>query len=444
MNPIRRSFRLVCAPHEVSVIEDMLRLQGYMFEKDPFFLLARRLTEEPKPLGSSLAAFFGLIYIQDRASMLPPVALCPPQGAAVLDMCASPGSKTGQLAGMVGQHGFVLGNEPSPSRLATLRRNLHTMGLAQTATICQSGEALPLPEASATNAAWHHIQLDPPCSGWGTVERNPRVMDIWKDNKVMPLIQLQRALLREAVRLLQPGGELVYSTCTTNIEENEEQVDYAVNELGLLHEALASPLDFALDKPMASRNHATPWDGVWRLSPRPGDTQGFFVARLRKPCPQIPGVEKPTPVASTNSTALSEPTASRFATLSASALLEVGVDPKQLPGSVGIFGDSLHVLPDQALTLLPEVLRWQGMYFGKYAKNGDIQLSPRLRLPPPPAHPIAIIDFEGTAGLQALQGLLTGQSMPCDAQGKTVILRWNGLILGRARLKNRRLLWTER
>ena len=115
----RRSFRLTCAPADEPAVEAMLRAQGYAFEPDPFFAPARRLTAEPAPLGTSLAAFFGLIYIQDRASMLPPLALNPEPGAAVLDMCASPGSKTGQLAGMVGAQGLVLGNEPSPSRLAT-------------------------------------------------------------------------------------------------------------------------------------------------------------------------------------------------------------------------------------------------------------------------------------------------------------------------------------
>ncbi|MBR5883371.1 MAG: RsmB/NOP family class I SAM-dependent RNA methyltransferase, partial [Mailhella sp.] len=117
MNTPRRSFRFTCSPEEIPVVEEMLRLQGFEFEDDPFFAPARRLISGPKPLGSSLAGFFGLIYIQDRASMLPPVALDPPKGATVLDMCSSPGSKTSQLAWLVGPKGMVLGNEPSPVRL---------------------------------------------------------------------------------------------------------------------------------------------------------------------------------------------------------------------------------------------------------------------------------------------------------------------------------------
>ena len=238
----------------------MLRLQGFRFEEDPFFAPARRLVEGPFPLGNSLAGFFGLIYIQDRASMLPPVALDPPKGSSVLDMCASPGSKTSQLAWLVGPQGMVLGNEPSPVRLANLRRNLHVMGLTQTVTCCRSGENIPLPDAS-----WDYIQLDPPCSGWGTVEKNPRVMDIWKDNKVAPLIRLQKDLLREAARLLRPGGVMVYSTCTTDVEENEKQVLFAREELGLMLEALDDVPGFDLQAPQGC-------EGVWCLNPKIGDT----------------------------------------------------------------------------------------------------------------------------------------------------------------------------
>lgn len=426
MTPIRRSFRLVCAPAQVPVVEALLRAQGYDFEPDPFFAPARRLTREPAPLGSSLAAFFGLVYIQDRASMLPPVALAPAAGAAVLDMCASPGSKTGQLAGMVGADGLVLGNEPSPSRLTTLRRNLHVMNLAQTASCCCPGEKLPLPDAS-----WEHIQLDPPCSGWGTAERHPKVLDIWKDDKVLPLLRLQRSLLAEAVRLLRPGGTLVYSTCTTNEEENEGQIRFAREEQGLCLEPLPVLPGFELEEARQG------CEGVWRLEPKAGDTQGFFVARLRKP-PLPDGQAAASPVAAS-------PLA--FDPVPADLLLAQGVDPAGLPGPVGMFGGSLHVLPRAALARLPGSLRWQGLYVGKTAKSGDIRLSPRLRLD----GPAPVVELEGASGVDVLKALIQGRSVnaadagPRRAEGgKNALLRWNGLNLGRAALKNGRLLWAER
>ena len=271
MKQYKRSFRFVCKGEERKIVEEMLSLQGFSWEEEDFFSSACRLLEEPFSLGASIAGFFGFIYIQDRASMLPPVALMPDRGAFVLDMCASPGSKTGQLAHIVGEEGFVLGNEVSPPRLATLRRNLQQMGLFQTASCCFEGQHIPLPGGFCD-----FIQLDPPCSGWGTVEKNPRVMEIWKEEKTLPLVSLQRELLKNAERLLKPGGVLVYSTCTTNLEENEAQVKFAQEELGLTLEKLSPLPEFVMDEPMLGM------DGVWRLSPRIGDTQGFFVARLRK------------------------------------------------------------------------------------------------------------------------------------------------------------------
>ncbi len=419
MTTARRSFRFACAPEEIPLVEEMLRLQGFRFEDDPFFLPARRLIEGPGPLGNSLAGFFGLIYIQDRASMLPPIALNPPKGAAVLDMCSSPGSKTSQLAWLVGPHGLVLGNEPSAVRLANLRRNLHVMGLTQTATCCQSGEKLPLPDAS-----WDFIQLDPPCSGWGTVEKNPKVMDIWKDDKVAPLIRLQKDLLREAERLLRPGGVVVYSTCTTDVEENEKQVIFAREELGLELEALGDVSGFDLQPPQGC-------EGVWCLSPKMGDTQGFFVARLRKPGRSegpVPYTEQPV----------------QAEVVDEGRLRQLGLDPRLVHAEIGIFGGSLHALPVQALARLPESLHWQGLYMGKAGKNGDVRLSPRVRIEGPGAH----VDLEGAEGLKIISGLLQGQSLPAPdgirKEERTALLRWNSLPLGRLNIKNKRLIWSER
>ncbi len=433
--PAARSFRIVCPPGQAPLVEALLRAQGYGFEPEPFSPWCRRLTEEPRPLGGSLAAFFGLIYIQDRSSMLPPLALAPEAGAAVLDMCASPGSKTGFLAQLVGPHGLVVGNEPNHTRLATLRQNLFTLNLLNAVTCSHPGEALPLPDGS-----WTRIQLDPPCSGWGTVERNPSVLKLWQGDKVKPLIGIQRLLLAEAARLLAPGGRVVFSTCTTNVHENEAQVLHARDELGLEVVPLAPPPGFVFADP-----ELPGCEGTLRVDPERSGAQGFFIACLRKPgghgdagplahCPSLPDADRV-----------------RADALPASDWPDTGLDPALLPdGVVAPFGDTAYFLPRPALERLPAALRWRGYPVGKWGKDG-IRPSPRLRTLMPLPRPadaerhadgdIALLHMDDPADIA---GLLSGRSIDAPRNATAALLYWRGLPLARLRVKGGRALWAER
>ena len=278
---LRRSFRLVCNPGQIPSVEALLSAQGFVFEPEPFSPLARRLLQEPFPLGRSLAAFWGYVYIQDRSSMLPPLALAPGEGARVLDMCASPGSKTGLLAQLVGREGLVLGNEPARPRLANLRRNLAALNLLQAVTCSWPGESLPLPDAS-----WDAVLLDPPCSGWGTTDKNPQAIKRWQGDRLKPMLDLQRKLLTEASRLLRPGGKLVYSTCTTNVDENEGQVRFAVEGLGLEPIPLEPFPGFVFAAP-----ELPGCEGTLRVDEGASNAQGFAAQtrRLRRRARPRPG-----------------------------------------------------------------------------------------------------------------------------------------------------------
>lgn len=420
---LRRAFRLVCPPESIPLVEALLSAQGFTFEPEPFSPLVRRLTGEPFPLGRSLAALWGYIYIQDRSSMIPPLALAPGEGARVLDMCASPGSKTGLLAQLVGLRGLVLGNEPTRSRLTNLRRNLCALNLLQTVTCSWPGESIPLPDAS-----WDAIQLDPPCSGWGTTDKHPQAVKLWQGDRIRPLIDLQRKLLSKAARLLRPGGTLVYSTCTTNVDENEAQVHFAMEELGLELVRLTPFPGFVFADP-----GLPDCEGTLRVDEDASDAQGFYIAKLRRPgdlSPVLPTLPEGTP-----STA-------PYRALPPAFLAEFGLSADLLPpGDLAVFEDSLHFLPAPALATLPAGLRWRGMVLGKASPQGVIP-SPKLRtlLDPAPTR-IARLDIDDIA---VLERLLQGVSLDTGLPGKEAALFWHDLPLGRLRLKGGRAVWSDR
>ncbi len=358
-------------------------------------------------------------------------------------MCASPGSKTGFLAQLTGEHGFVLGNEPTKSRLGTLRANMHHLGFLHVATCSYDGEKLPLLPNS-----WSYIQLDPPCSGWGTEEKNPHVRALWHGEKVLPLIQLQRRLLAKAWELLAPGGVVVYSTCTTNVEENELQVKYAMEELGFSCLPLPAFDGFVWEDSL----HGL--DGTLRVDGARSGAQGFYIAALQKPVRHISG-EAETEATWEGKAACAPVSLFAPKDMDMRHLLDdiSGIQSHLLPaGHVLPFGASARFVPAAACALMPAHMQWQAAKLGKYA-GGNIRLSARCKtlLPQKPQHD-AQHDISSSAlileNLDDIRKLLHGQTVFTSLRGREAALYYGSprgaLPLGRITLKNGRALWSAK
>jgi len=181
-----------------------------------------------KTLGASWSFLAGLYHIQEEVSMLPVTLLDPRVGERILDLCAAPGSKTIQILLAMKNEGTVVANDRNLGRLRVVNRNLNRLGLISSAVTACDGTNYPKAAGS-----FDRILVDAPCSAQGISRKIPRAMKHWSDiGNSMKLGRIQKALLRKAFQLCEPGGRIVYSTCTYAPEENESVVNAILEELG--------------------------------------------------------------------------------------------------------------------------------------------------------------------------------------------------------------------
>lgn len=217
----------------------------------------------------------GLYSIQDESSMLVSEALNPPRDSQVLDMCAAPGGKTTHLAELMDNQGKITACDIHPHKMKLIRNNADRLGIHIIDTKVQDGRNAGQAFAMAS---FDYILLDAPCSGLGVIRRKPEIK--WRKSlkDLQALTALQSELLDVAYRLLKPGGCLLYSTCTFEKSENQEQIQ----------SFLARHKDMSLDEKwmgkLAShvREKAIKGKGWLQILPQHFRGDGFFIARLVK------------------------------------------------------------------------------------------------------------------------------------------------------------------
>ena len=256
---------------------------------------------KPGELGKTKEHLLGYYYVQEISSMLPMLALKPEAGNYVLDLCASPGSKTTQAAAMMENRGFIMANEISMGRIGILNSNLERCGVMNSIVTRKEGFALCERLKKKSNLRFDKILVDAPCSGEGTLRKSPKTFQMWNINMIRKIAKTQRKLAVAAFGLLKVGGVMIYSTCTLAPEENEMIVNYLLENFDCEVEGLSLPLKF--------REGVCEWEGsvarsrddgqqtvdgrkkiimnpqvkrCLRLYPQDNDSDGFFVARIRK------------------------------------------------------------------------------------------------------------------------------------------------------------------
>lgn len=230
-------------------------------------------------VGNTLEHALGYYYVQEAASMIPPVVLNPEPGDVVLDMAASPGSKSSQIVQYMKNSGVLIANDVKGDRLAALGINLQRIGSYNTIITLMQGE-----NYAKTGIQFDKVLLDAPCSGTGTIRKSPKTILMWNPDMVKRLSRVQKKLIMTAWQVLKPGGTLVYSTCSSEPEENEGVVSFLLENV---KDARMIEIDLPLKRTDAvlefdGQSYHTEVHNCLRLWPQDNDTEGFFVAGIKK------------------------------------------------------------------------------------------------------------------------------------------------------------------
>lgn len=259
----------------------ILESKGWELAEIPWYDKGFRVLKGPERLGNTEWHQLGLYYVQEAASMVPPVVLSPKPGERVLDLAASPGSKTTQMAEMMLHRGTIVANDVSPDRIDALSSNVQRMGCLNVIVTMFDGRRAP---EVLGREKFDRVLLDSPCSSLGEVRRSWGALRRWNPKQVDRLSRLQLSLAKAAFETLKPSGVMVYSTCTLEPKENEWVV-FKLLEMGAVIEEPEV-------KGLVWRKGLRKWmdwefgselEKCMRIYPQDNDTIGFFVALLRKP-----------------------------------------------------------------------------------------------------------------------------------------------------------------
>lgn len=237
---------------------------------------------KPGELGKSVEHQTGLYYVQELSSMMSPLALQATKEDYVLDLCAAPGSKTTQMSMMMENSGLIIANDVKIDRIRALVTNLERQGCMNVVTTRMDGVQF-CNRLKQRNLSFNKILLDAPCSGQGVIRSDPDVWNMFNENMIKGISLMQKKLLASCLSILKPQGILVYSTCTFSPEENEDVIQFALDNFPVELEEF--------DLPLKTREGLKTWKNkifsqdvkkCKRIYPQDNDTEGFFVAKLRK------------------------------------------------------------------------------------------------------------------------------------------------------------------
>lgn len=271
---IRKSIRINKVKVDVKTVKE--KLKDFKLEQVPWCKEGYFISGEREDLGNLIWHSLGYFYVQEAASMIPALVLNPKKGDFVLDMCAAPGSKTTHLANIMENKGLIIANDPDYKRLKALNINLQRCGISNAVISLMEGRWFK-------NFEFDKILVDAPCSATGNIRRSLGTIRSWNPAVIRKLSGIQKQLIRVAFENLKDKGEMVYSTCSIDPEENEGVVSYLLDNFDVKLEKIELDIkrtDAILEFEGESYNKEV--KKCLRLWPQDNDSEGFFVTKIKK------------------------------------------------------------------------------------------------------------------------------------------------------------------
>ena len=276
---LRRSIRVNTLKMPINQLKKRLEEKNWISEKIPWckegFYVEHK--EGRRDIGNTIEHSLGYFYVQEAVSMIPPIVLEPKPDEFVLDMCAAPGSKASQIAQYMENKGILIANDYKGIRIAPLGINLQRMGITNAIITLMEGRFFK-------NFEFDKILVDAPCSGTGTIRKSLKTLRIWNPDVIKRLAGTQRQLIDTAFQNLKKNGILVYSTCSLEPEEDEGIIDFLLNKYDNA-ELEEINLDVKRSQPILEfedKQYNPEIKKCLRLWPQDNDTEGFFVAKIKK------------------------------------------------------------------------------------------------------------------------------------------------------------------
>jgi NOL1/NOP2/sun family putative RNA methylase len=249
-----------------------LKKLGVQLKKISFIKNGYWVTQSKISVGATAEYLLGFYSIQEAASQIPVSTFTKLRGKKVLDACAAPGGKTVQLSDLMNNTGQIVALDINKKRLTALSNHLERCHVVNSIVFF-----LDARQNSLLNMKFDRILIDAPCSGNFTMDKN------WFNRRTISDIKqnakLQRELIAKCVNCLDDHGEIVYSTCSLEPEENELNIDWAIRNLNLKIEKIDCYGKKGVINVFGKKlsNSISRCKRIW-----PGKTQGFFLCKLRK------------------------------------------------------------------------------------------------------------------------------------------------------------------